>query len=185
MRNLTKVMLFISSYAPLSVILCILSLQNSWRMAVALLSVGVIGILWLVIFLRVQQSKQPFMGLIAQAQQRDGEIMGYIATYIVPFVTLPFDNWYRASAFLVLLVTIGFLYVNSNMLYVNPALMLLGFHLYAITLDNSQAPYLCLTRRPVKKGDYLPLLLVHKGILIEKQAGRKRRHDATTSIPGA
>src|SRR5947209_3878516 len=114
MRNLTKVMLFISSYAPLALILFILTLQASWRVALVILAVGLIGILWLLIFLRVQQRKQPFMGVIAQAQQRDGEIMGYIATYIVPFVTLPFDNWYRAIAFLVLLVTIGFLYVNSN-----------------------------------------------------------------------
>jgi hypothetical protein len=98
--------------------------------------------------------------------------MSYIASYLIPFVALPFSGWQQGIALLILIVVLGIVYVNSNMIHINPMLNLLGYHLYEITVEDSKETYSLITRRRMGRGETLHLIDIGEGIFLEK-GGRK------------
>ncbi len=52
---------------------------------------------------------------VTALQSRDGEVMGYIASYLIPFVAIPFGGWQQGVALLIFVIVLGIVYVNSNM----------------------------------------------------------------------
>ncbi len=60
--------------------------------------------------------------ILKDIKNRNGESIGYIATYIIPFVFQNFNSYYEIFAFLFLMVIIYRIYVNSNLLLINPIL---------------------------------------------------------------
>ncbi len=59
---------------------------------------------------------------IQRINNKSGESIGYIATYIVPFMFQGFDGLYHTFAVLFILTLIYRIYVNSPLLLVNPIL---------------------------------------------------------------
>lgn len=61
---------------------------------------------------------------IQRINNKSGESIGYIATYIVPFMFQGFDDPFETFAVVLILVIIYRIYVNSPLLLVNPILSL-------------------------------------------------------------
>jgi hypothetical protein len=59
---------------------------------------------------------------ITNVDNKNSESIGYIATYIVPFLFQSFDGWYENFAFIFLMVIIYRIYINSNLILINPVL---------------------------------------------------------------
>lgn len=59
---------------------------------------------------------------LTDVRNRNSESIGYIATYIIPFIFQSFNTWYEISAFIFLMIIIYRIYVNSNLLLINPVL---------------------------------------------------------------
>ena len=94
--------------------------------------------------------------------------MGYIASYLLPLVTFPLNGWQQIAILLVFLAVLGIVYINSDMIRINPMLNLLGYHLYEITVENGPESYSLITRRQVKRGETIRLVDVGRGIFWEK-----------------
>ncbi len=96
--------------------------------------------------------------------------MGYVASYIIPFVTLPLSGWQQIASFVIFVFILGVVYVNSeDMIRVNPMLnLLLGYRLYEVTLEHGEDSYALITRRRIKRGDTVSLVTVGSGIFLEK-----------------
>ncbi len=60
--------------------------------------------------------------ILKDLKNRNSESIGYIATYIIPFIFQRFNNCYEVIAFIFLMVIIYRIYINSNLLLVNPIL---------------------------------------------------------------
>lgn len=60
--------------------------------------------------------------ILKEVQNRNSESIGYIATYILPFIFQSFSTWYEILAFIFLMAIIYRIYVNSNLLLINPIL---------------------------------------------------------------
>lgn len=60
--------------------------------------------------------------ILSDVRNRNNESIGYIATYIIPFIFQSFNTYYEIFAFLFLMVIIYRIYVNSNLLLINPIL---------------------------------------------------------------
>lgn len=60
--------------------------------------------------------------ILTDVRNRNSESIGYIATYIIPFIFQSFNTWYEIFAFTFLMVIIYRIYVNSNLLLINPVL---------------------------------------------------------------
>ena len=93
--------------------------------------------------------------------------MGYIVGYIMPFLAIAFSDWQQVAALVVFFVILGFLYVNSDMIHINPTLNLLGYRLYEVTLED-RSTYSLITRHRMQRDTTLQLVRIGDDILFEK-----------------
>lgn len=57
---------------------------------------------------------------IGELENKNSDTIGYIATYIIPFLYDDFSDWYKALSFLFVLLVIYRIYIRSNLLMNNP-----------------------------------------------------------------
>ena len=147
MSVISRVILLISSYAPLLTLFAILgSFGSGWPSyvcaGIALTSVIALLLVWM-----LQKSQlHPDLAKIEQSRSRDADVMAYVVSYVVPFAAAvnPLEDATRwALAVFALLIAV--LYVRSAVFYVHPLLLLVGIHVYEATRDG--APVIVLTRR--------------------------------------
>ena len=88
MNIFVRCMLFLSSYFPLFVILFVLLGEEQPVLAWSSLGVGLLGLAITYLYFKVVVfSRSPIRGEITSRHARGSEVMGYIASYIVPFVS--------------------------------------------------------------------------------------------------
>lgn len=164
-RLWVRCLLFVSSYAPLLWLL-------AWRgrgdqtVWIPLVAVGVVAVAVLFAVLRVQRNAKGPRLEVHRWRPRDAEVLSYIATYLIPFLALDLSKTDDLVTLVMFLVVLGLVYVNSSMLYVNPVLSVLGYHVYEVrTKDDHE--YLLVSRKkslkgvgvlqPIAVGDYIRL----------------------------
>lgn len=73
---------------------------------------------------------------VRNVKNKNSEAIGYIATYIIPFLFQSFDGWYECISVLFLLFIIYRIYINSSLLLINPILSF-NFAIYEIEYDQN------------------------------------------------
>jgi hypothetical protein len=84
--------------------------------------------------------------VVHRAEPKDSEVLSYIAVYLIPFLGIDLTELNDVVLFGSFLVVLGVVYVNSNMLFTNPLLSLIGFHTFEIR-DREDHSFTVLTRR--------------------------------------
>jgi hypothetical protein len=133
---ITRILFLLSSYFPLSLIFFVILFPEHHMVAVSILAVGSIGLIWMLLYLKKAESVSPFQMKIAAFHRRDTEAMPYIVMYIIPFLAIPLHGWKGGIALSIFFVVLGIVYVNSNMIHINPMLSLFGYHLYEVTTED-------------------------------------------------
>lgn len=167
---LTRLLLFLSSYFPLSLIFFVILVHEHRKTATGILVVGFSGLVWMLLYLRKAQALSGIQLKIAAFHRRDAEAMAYIVTYIIPFLVIPFHGWREGIALAVFFVVLGILYVNSNMIHINPMLNLFGYHLYEIAADDGGVHSL-LARRTIRHKESVTVVKLGDEIVLEKRNG--------------
>lgn len=144
LHGIARFVLFITSYIPLFLLICLKQFYGNkeflyWSgfsdhsviiffqkfglscILIVLSSFGLIGCYLLFKNLE-KDSKNGENVTIKEINNRNSESIGYIATYIVPFLFQNFNDWYEITAFVFLMVIIYRIYINSNLLIINPLL---------------------------------------------------------------
>lgn len=136
--------LFITSYVPLFFIVIVKQIKDGWGylcwggwnkesverffahfgMSFFLSIISIVGIIGIIVLLSNLKSnlKNGTMAQVTKINNRNSEAVGYIATYIVPFLASDFASWFECSIFLVVMALIYVIYTNSNMILINPLL---------------------------------------------------------------
>jgi hypothetical protein len=140
-----RALMFLSSYAPLFLLLAYSNrtCRAVWIVLVAAALVSVVG---LAIVLVARRNDQGPRLTVQHSRPKDGEVLAYIATYLVPFLGLNLGDGDDLVLFCGFLVVLGIVYINSNMLFVNPLLSLSGFHTFEVS-DPEGHEYSVITRR--------------------------------------
>jgi hypothetical protein len=107
---------------------------------------GVLSLLIFVIFLKTAAALAPTEISVREHTARDGDSMSYIVTYLVPFLDIKFDDFANVIGLLIIFVVLGVLYVNSNMIYTNPVLNIVGFHIFDVRTSEDR-PIVLITRQ--------------------------------------
>lgn len=97
---------------------------SHFGMSVLLLIFSIAGIVGIIVLLYNLESnlKNGTKTKVTKISNRNGEAIGYIATYIVPFFASDFSTWFECSIFIIIMVLIYTIYTNSNMILINPLL---------------------------------------------------------------
>jgi hypothetical protein len=154
---LSRTMLFLSSYAPLFTILAIRN-WGSRYVSAGFLGLSAVSIVWLLAFLRQALGLTPVTIAVDRATSRDGDIVSYIVSYLLPFLGIDFARPADLLSLLVLLIVIALLYVHSNLIYVNPLLAALGYHLIEVEEPNGKASIMITRRHYVRPGTRLRVI---------------------------
>jgi len=163
-------MLFASSYFPLMLIFGIFLLRTYLYWAIGTFTLGILSLLIVFFFIRWRKNK----GGVSQAKitgvdKRDENVMSYIASYIIPFVTFPLETWEQFSALLVFIIVLATLYINSNMIYINPMFNLVGYHLYEINIESDTMPHYLIARQAIKPNQMLYFVEISTNVYMEKK----------------
>jgi len=75
---------------------------------------------------------------IKDLRNKNSEAIGYIATYIIPFLYQSFEGWYECISVFFLLAVIYRIYINSNLLLINPILSM-WFTIYDIEFEEGNS----------------------------------------------
>ncbi|MFP0526001.1 anti-phage protein KwaA [Acinetobacter baumannii] len=94
-----------------------------------LLILGVVG--YFLFDFKVKGSHElPFT--ISDVESINYEHLTFLATYIIPLISIDFDKTKAPYIFFGLIVVMGAIYVRTDLFYANPSLALLGFKIYKV-----------------------------------------------------
>ena len=123
---LIRSLLFGSSYLPMFPILILLHWDAHFAWAIALGAVGLILLVFTLWFFGWQvRTMNTSSVTISEIAGHDSDTMSYIATYLFPLLSATLDTWKELLALVLTFAIVGFVYVNSHMIYINPTLSLL------------------------------------------------------------
>lgn len=154
----TRILLFLSSYAPLLFILTLRTYKDLGWWSIVFAAIGLIAVGALIAYLTLARTLTKFSITIDNVSNKNAEAMSYIASYIIPFIDLPFDDWKNTVSLLIFFVMLGVIYVNSNMVHVNPVLNIMFFHLFEVE-SGGELRSLITRRRHIPRGTSIT---VHK-----------------------
>lgn len=144
LHGLAKFSLFVSSYTPLFTLIILKQIFENYQslywggisleslsifaskfgLTVLLGLLSILGIIGLYItFGNIKNSaKNGIPVKVTNVSNRNSEAIGYIATYILPFLFQSLNGWYELLSILFILFIVYKIYTNSSMLLINPLL---------------------------------------------------------------
>lgn len=127
--------MFLSSYAPLWVVLAIQA--RDWRLSAGLTAVAFGSVLGLQQILQAARKTSPEVINLRRIEPRGGDVAAYLASYLIGFVTTGLTDWRDAAALLVFVLVLAIIYVRTGLIYINPVLALLGYRMVAAEAEIS------------------------------------------------
>lgn len=163
----TKAMLFVSSYFPLWFVVFILYVKEHPYESAGLLTIAVASVAWMLLYLRKVQARNAITVQIARAKRCDHEALSYIVSYLLPFLALPAEGWQKITAMGVFYLLLGFLYVNTDMIHINPTLLMAKFRIYEIETNGGETRCV-IARNRLLSNSTVRLVDVDDGLAVEK-----------------
>jgi hypothetical protein len=138
--------LFLGSYALLFTLLAI-RFEITWlEVACAVLAlIGFADMLWIVFGITRKTEHEPVTP--ATVSDAGSDVAGYLATYLLPFLTVAEPNTRNVIAYVLFLLVTGLIYVRSEMTQINPTLYLLGRRVVRITTTGGWSGYVIMRTR--------------------------------------
>ena len=164
----TRLLLFLSSYAPLFLIIAIRGWEKSPHLALGVAIVAVLSVVLLFVFLRIARKLAADRIIVNSVVSRDGDAMSYIVTYLLPFLAVKLNDVMDAGSLSIVLLVIAVLYVNSNMIYTNPVLNIAGYHIFEIHDADGKTTALICKRAYIRTGSEINVISVGDYVLLEK-----------------
>jgi hypothetical protein len=124
-----QITLFLSSYLPLFALVGVRSVGRSDAIARLCAVLAGLAIIGTAAFLCGSYRRNTITVKIVEVDSRDADVAAYAATYLLPFVTVFTGAWQDVVSLGGFVAVLGVIYVRSRLIYVNPTLSLLGYHL--------------------------------------------------------
>lgn len=139
--------LYLGSYVGLFALLAI-RFDTTWlRWAcVGLAALGAIFMLWIVFVIARRTGAEPIR--LAEVEDAGAEVSGYLATYLLPFLTVATPSTRDIIAYAIFLFIGGLIYVRSEMTQVNPTLYLLGRRVAKVSTPEGWRGYVIVKSHP-------------------------------------
>ena len=169
-----RFVMFLSSYLPLEAIFVIQYWHKQNAIAYPCLALCILGpVLLASILVSSVHDKETSREQVVEIRLRGDEVMGYIAGYLLPFLATDLSKTRQLSSVAVVLGVLCYLYVTTDMLYINPTLNLIGFRVYEVTLKgnaDAKRVHPLISRRRPRQGDAIEVVRLTSRILVAKQS---------------
>jgi hypothetical protein len=131
-KDIVLLRLFLVSYAPLAVILAVQNSTETWPVEASLAfwipaAIGAYGLLDAFRLPRGALRKGGRPVEFGDVTEEGGQVAAYIATYLLPFLSLNLLGWRAWVSIVIYLLVLLVVFVQSDLALVNPALYLMGW----------------------------------------------------------
>jgi hypothetical protein len=103
---------------------------------------------WILVKKLISDTVNDRQGLIIERvsviARRDQDVLAYLVSYIIPLTTVSVASWSGVIGFLLIIVLVLYLSLETQVRYVNPPIFLMGFRFYSVRLGQSE--FLLLTK---------------------------------------
>lgn len=138
-----RIILFLSSYTPLFILFLFRNFsKNGVNLSLdgidsifSLILIILVFIPNIILFLYIRSrthTDNPRDITIKHKEEMNYIYIEYLITYIIPFLSFSYADIWEIASILLLLLVICYVYVNSNLLYVNLMLNVFGYNLFKI-----------------------------------------------------
>jgi hypothetical protein len=166
-----RFVLFLSSFSPLFAMLALRFTAPGLRLgALALCVCGIVGA---VLVLASEGRKGAASFQVTKVEDSGPEVAGYLASYILPFVAIDQPAPELAAAYLIFLLVAAVVYVQSDMVQINPTFYLLGRRVQKITTAAEDWQAYLITRRRALVNETIQATTLSQGVLVRHEAGRR------------
>jgi len=145
--------MFISSYSPLSLIFLVIdfravditSLSSFFNslfyhpsISLLLLFGTLISCIVIALLLRYYKNDSTDVKQISNLRitSMDNEVLSYIFSYVLPFLSFPAER--RILIIGILLLFVCVIYIKSNLIMINPFISLIGYHIFQVEYENME-----------------------------------------------
>jgi hypothetical protein len=126
LRNWASIAMFVSSYAPLSVMILIQDIDyQTWKLQnpiidYSLLGLSVVSILALVLIMR--NVRQGEIITLTRVGSKSGDLVSYTIPYMITFFAFKVSDHPAFVCFLLFMILMGFLTIRTQNTFINPLL---------------------------------------------------------------
>jgi hypothetical protein len=172
---LTRPLLFISSYAGLFV-LTMVRFHDMPLLVVCSAAAAIVGLAApLVLVESLRHAKRDFAPYcVRDVEDRGSEVAAYLATYLLPFVMATSPSLFDLVAYLIFLGLVAIVYVQSEMVQVNPVFYLLRWRVFAFSGAGDRRFFLIAKTRP-SRGTTIQAWTITDDVLVDVELGRGLR----------
>lgn len=153
-----SLVIFISAYAPLSLLFCIrdFDAQTLWFkhpfFVYSSLVMAIVSVAFL--FVAMGSIRGQFPVTIKQLSLRSNDLVNYSIPYLVSFFGVDFGKWQDVTALTLFMALLFLLTLKTQSIFINPILALLGWGLYEVEFEESNK---------TKKGVFLAIIELKAG----------------------
>ena len=144
LHGLAQFALFVSSYLPLFILIIVRQVSTNFiflhwggftkcgfetfatnfALSSFLTIVSIVGFFgYLLTLSNIEEvAKNGLPIIVTDIKNKNSEAIGYVATYLIPFLFQSFDGWYECVSVIFLMFIIYRIYINSSLLLINPLL---------------------------------------------------------------
>jgi hypothetical protein len=144
--------------------------HHYFGLSMLLLSLSSVGIL--LFYLKSAATLGIDRVVVEKITGKDTEAMGYIVTYLIPFLDIKIDEPSNFISLLLLFAVVAVVYVHSNLIYINPTLNILKYHLFEIEMQGGKTTALLSRRSFVERGSTISVISLGDQILLEAPHAR-------------
>ena len=146
--------MFLSSYAPLFALMAYLNrhVRGAGLILAIVAAMALLGLF--VVMISKRRERGPRL-VVQHARPQDGDVLAYVTGYLVPFFELDLSKRDDVVVLCTFIFVLMLVYINSNMLLVNPVLSLAGYHSFEVEDSDGNAYALLARRTDVEPGTVL------------------------------
>lgn len=159
--------MFLSSYAPLFAMLAVRF--EPWWLVVLCGTLALVGLAaGLLVVHRFQRLPTSRWVLVA-VEDRGEEVAGYLATYLLPLLTVAEPSVRDLVAYGLFLSVTAVVYIRSGLIRINPTLYVLRWHLHAVQIGEAGWSGYVLSRQRLRVGDQLRGVRLTERVFISRE----------------
>jgi hypothetical protein len=167
---LVRLRLFVSSFAPLFVVAAVRFESRNLRVACAV--IALLGVATLLMLLRSSTNEvSPRHATPTAIRDLGSDVAAYVASYILPFVAVEEPTALDLVGYGIVLVVLAVVFVNSDLIGVNPVLYLMRYRVYSaegarVDRYGDDREALMISRRRPRVNQRVAVADVSEGVLI-------------------
>jgi hypothetical protein len=168
---LTRIIFFLSSFSPLLIVFALLDTWGRGAPSIVCVLLSAIAACALMLIVKVSRQFKTAYICAKVARSKDTEALTYLASFLVPFLTVSADSARQRIAVGIFMFLIALFYIVGETYFWNPVLSLFGYRAIEIELGSTEIATLITYRRHIPVNSEIHAVRLAYNIFLEPRDG--------------